>query len=358
MPWEQEWKHEENDAELTRTIDPNLERRQPTAAEKERMDRELVTLGTILKDSGIWWQIDGGLNVSLLQDHYIGVHKDIDVSFQRKDIAKLEQVLAQQGYGLFLYKVEDVPDGTQQHILRRVGAEGFKKTGFWRYDIHAIDESGTVRPTDHLTWLDVHVVERDQEGKPYYDEYEQTIMPEEWLNTKEMQFHGVPLKLSNPARFLYFKMFFGRAYDEKDIEQYVKLGAVTLHDLATVERVMQQNFDTIGRREDIMQRLAPEISGILHDIHTPETVVHELLKNTLFRELLKTYGHRAVNPDWIRSRVERFVDRLQKLGNPSREAIEDLLLKPANTDMRDIETRARRRLAKCRQWIQDKKITS
>ena len=102
----------------SRVIEDHLDRRPPTPEEREKMDRELIDLGNLMKDSNVWWQLDGALNISLSEGDYIGVHRDIDVSFLREDIPKLETYLKERGYGLFLFKREGEPGAKKSEKTR------------------------------------------------------------------------------------------------------------------------------------------------------------------------------------------------------------------------------------------------
>ena len=79
------------------------ERRKASVEEKKSMDKNLEKLADIFEGSNIHWQLDGALNISLMNNNeYIGVHKDVDVTIDPDDLGKLEKQLFEKNYGLFL----------------------------------------------------------------------------------------------------------------------------------------------------------------------------------------------------------------------------------------------------------------
>lgn len=80
----------------------DIERRLCTKKEKEDLDKSIEQLGNLFADADFYWQLDGALNISLYRGEYIGVHKDIDLSIDFRDLEKIEPFLNQKGFGLFL----------------------------------------------------------------------------------------------------------------------------------------------------------------------------------------------------------------------------------------------------------------
>jgi hypothetical protein len=234
----------------SRNLDRGKERPVPTLAERDAMTRELVVLGKLLEDSGVWWQLDGALNISILREDYIGVHGDVDVSFIREDLPQLEKHLSLRGYGMFRYLQKEQPDGSKHRTLHRVGALEFRggadaARDWWQLRLIAVDERGKFyRDSDHPV-LDTAVMERNPAGRP--TGWRDVVFPDRWLEGEAVDFHGVSINLSHPARFIFNKMFFRRHFDEKDLHQYAETGVVTAQNLDEVEQVLGQ----LKRQEDM-----------------------------------------------------------------------------------------------------------
>jgi len=218
------------------------ERPQPTPEQKEEMNREIIGTGKLMNESGCWWQLDGGFNVSLLKGEYVGVHVDVDISVERRDLPKIEKYLLEKGFGLFKVNKKKGP----KKKLWRVGAEDFKYEEGWNLRFIPIDEDGRHRVDPNIRSIEVAVIERDERGK--YSGWRGTPLPEKWLNWKKIDFHGVPIPLSHPAKFFFYKMWFTRGskeddkggYDDRDIGEYLKLNVLTEEDLRDIQRVANQ----------------------------------------------------------------------------------------------------------------------
>lgn len=248
-----------------RKLNQKQPRRMPTSTEEDEMNRGLVALGNLLKDSGIWWQLDGALIISAMLGRYIGVHADIDVSFRRDELPRLEQHLAVHGYGMFRYYRDRDDDGVvRERILQRVGAGEFHRLiendRWWQLRIAAINANGKIRIDADHPILDISVIEEVPEGLCI--EWQGIVLPKRWHNGTTVEFRGVRLNLSCPARFIFFKSFFDRVYDENDLKQFVELGTVTLQDLDEVEMVLERlaqqpdmDSPTLTRAQECVRRI-------------------------------------------------------------------------------------------------------
>jgi hypothetical protein len=86
--WEQEqapWVPFDED-----NIDENFERKPATPEQKEDMDRRLTELADAFEGSNLNWHMDGALNISLMNGKYIGNHKDVDLSIEKKNLPHLK----------------------------------------------------------------------------------------------------------------------------------------------------------------------------------------------------------------------------------------------------------------------------
>lgn len=246
------------------------ERPPVTPETKEKMDRELVALGNLMKDSGIWWQLDGALNISLLKGEYIGTHVDVDISVLRNQVPEFEQYLAEHGYGLFLRKRDST---TGDRIFKRVGAKAFERDekGEWQLRIGAMDEAENINLKADLVSAEVAVVEKNTDGKPLG--WGGAVLPEEWLTGETIDFHGTPINLSHPGRFLFNKIWFVRGYDQGDLEEFAKTNALSLDDVDDVEQLVTSVLENLEREK----RMDTERAG---RIRSRFPWLRELIKKT------------------------------------------------------------------------------
>lgn len=238
----------------SRYFSDECERRPPTRAEREKMDKEIVALGTIFKDSNMWWQLDGSLNISLRVGDYIGVHRDVDVSVLEKELSKLEKILLAKGYGLFLYKREKKGRKIKR-TLRRVEYSDFSASNGWKTKIVAVNEKGEVNFGADLISIDTEVIKRDTKGK--LRGWGGIVYPDSWLLGETIDFKGVSIRLSHPARFLFRKIILFRKSDESDLEKALAIGMISQKDVQEVEKTIQPIFNSI-KPENLGWRVEPE----------------------------------------------------------------------------------------------------
>lgn len=255
-----------NKGELgSRSFDPRTTERPLADKEiREKMDREVVALGYLMKDAGVWWQLDGALNISLEKGEYIGTHVDVDISVLREDVTKLETHLKEHGYGLFLRKREG-----EGRIFRRVGATAFKydeDNPEWQLRIAAVNEKGEIRTDVDLPSVEVAIIEHDEKGNNHLG-WRDTILPEEWLKGKTINFRGASINLSHPARFLFNKVWFTRGYDEKDLEQFIKNGTLSKKDLDRVEKLATPILKSFEEDKEIGKEHADLIRRRFEKLH-------------------------------------------------------------------------------------------
>jgi hypothetical protein len=198
-----------------------------------------------MKDAGVWWQLDGSLNIAFWLNRYLGVHADIDMSVRRDELPQFEGYLAQRGYGLFLLKRErDSSTGmTTRRIFRRVGARNFRHDGVWAPRIVAVDERGEIRQDTDLVMVEVEMLESESKDGllatwiGWKSGWQRIHCPDEWLRGEVVDFHGVSITLSHPARFLFHKIACWRGYDEADVDALVESHILTPQDVVQVEQL-------------------------------------------------------------------------------------------------------------------------
>ena len=230
---------ERTKSELGKTFQSDeSERPVITNVEREQAEAKLAALGKLMNNSHLWWQLDGSLNLSLRHKEqggdYIGTHSDIDISILRQELPELETYLKEHGYALFLQS----KDG-ENRSFRRIGSAHFARrvVGNTRETpyIAAIDDQGNIRTDVDLVRIQVSVIDTDSEGNP---SERGLSYPKEWLEGTTTHLNGVPLVLSHPARHLLFKIWYTREYDNKDIQLWSEMNALSSADLNTLERLL------------------------------------------------------------------------------------------------------------------------
>ncbi len=262
------------------------ERRQPSVQEKERIDRYLTDLGNLLKGSGVRWNIDGALNISLMRGQYIGVHRDIDISVEEEDLEKLDEALGRKGYGIFLSEnLQDDPEGKRK--LERVGAMAVRNEQNRHLVIAKINEQGAITPGEQLNYLDVHLIRRGKDGGTLAGEG--ATMSESWDQAQPVEFNGTELRLSHPAKVAYYKLRQGRdgqqrqgrAYDTNDLKLLVESGSLTFEHVNDIELLLQK--EQAARNELIkngISALKPEMdAGDIYNVLAENPEVKPVLES-------------------------------------------------------------------------------
>ncbi len=266
-----------NKSELGKAIDSMASERPAISdLEREHMDLKLIALGKLMEKSHLWWQLDGSLNLSLRKKEqggdYIGAHADIDISVLRDELPVLETYLKEQGYGLFLQSKHG-----EERTFRRIGNAKFSRRALNDVRetpyIAAMDEQGNIRTDIDLVRMQVSVIDTDADGNPT----ERGLQyPKKWLQGSVTNINGTPLVLSHPARHLLFKLWYMRDYDDKDVELWSEMRALSSEDLDTLENIImtaashpdwwEQNKNFKKDMETLQRRFATLRDGIKRDI--------------------------------------------------------------------------------------------
>lgn len=251
-------KENDNDDRLS---EEDIERRPCTQKEREKLDASIEQLGDLFADADFFWQLDGALNISLYHGDYIGIHKDIDISFDETQINKVEEFLAKKGYGFFFttWKEQD-----KQRIFERVGAEQFKKNKSHQMMIISIDEEGKRTFDSAVSHVDTHLIRRDENGS--YIGHEFTKLPQNWFEPRTVNFHGREINCSHPALVAYYKLFHMRAYDDNDLKLLAQSGQLTVEDVNLIEKTFNQHAEDLqntikGFVDRIFSRIEKGYSG-------------------------------------------------------------------------------------------------
>ncbi|PLX24571.1 hypothetical protein C0580_04710 [Candidatus Parcubacteria bacterium] len=264
-------------------IDQEAERRAPTEIEIEAMDRNLIQLGQIFENTNNNWHIDGALNISILKGEYIGIHKDVDISLEAAELADTDQHIEEMGYGFFLSYPEDDSDRSKGHVMQRINfASGEQIEEGKHLMLAAIDEGGNILEGQSLNFVDVHVIERNAEGKPIGSTGVE--LPEEWFVGQERDFKGQEIKISHPAKVAYYKLHSERSYDKTDLEALAKTGTLSIEDVEEIAQIFEQEFSNRQNQfeaviKDLLQKTKPGMSvEEVFNVLTQHPVIAEKIK--------------------------------------------------------------------------------
>lgn len=232
-------------------------RRMPSTRERESMDSNISKLGKLFEGSDVKWQLDGALNISLMSDDYIGVHKDVDLSIEDSDLEKLEHQLSQNNYGLFLST--EHPTDSEKRQMEHVSAQKFREAPETHLMIAAVDEQGKIKEGEKLNFIDVHLVRRDEKGNPLG--YAEIKLPSKWYEPQPKSYQGSNINLSHPAKVAYFKIHGTRPFDSTDLKLLAGVGNITTEDVDDIGEVFEQEFIQRRQASDaILNRIAANIN--------------------------------------------------------------------------------------------------
>lgn len=152
----------------------DIERRPCTEEEKKELDKSIEQLGDLFSGADFFWQLDGALNISLYRSEYIGVHKDIDLSLDFRELEKAESFLGKKSFGLFLST-----HGTgKKRIFERIDAKRLQNNSEGsQLMIFAIDENGAIKYGEDNFGIDTHIIKWNENNEPLVNR--ETIMPKE-----------------------------------------------------------------------------------------------------------------------------------------------------------------------------------
>lgn len=284
-----------------------------TPEKREHMDKDLEKLGDLFEGSDFRWQLDGGMNISLMKGEYIGAHKDFDVTFDPNDLPAIERYLFERGYGLFMPGTRN-QDKPGKRMLEWATIDQFATGPEAGLVFAAIDKEGKIRHDESLTYVDVHLIRRGKDGKP--QGFFGASLPEEWYEPQPVEFHGRKINLSHPAKIAYFKLFDKRGYDTKDLDELASTGRLTEQDLNNIEEVVGQGFEkrnsSVG---EIIDRVAQRITNEMSEVE----IVNEFIVDPAIGAHART--------EEGKKRIELFAAEIAKEKDRSAENIKNLAFK-------------------------------
>jgi len=197
-------------------VDEVGEYKEPTPEQKERFERRIERVSEIFENADFQWYLDGATNISLYRDKQIRDHKDLDISVFQEDLAKLEELLAKQGFGIFINY-----DENGKRLMRKVTTAELATLEKPDLSICKIGPDGKIQKEtkDPFNFVDLHIHSKDTEGNVVIF-YNGATLPKEFFEpVKKKLPNGKEINLSQPAIVAYHKLHSNRPYDLTDLQK-------------------------------------------------------------------------------------------------------------------------------------------
>jgi len=197
-------------------VDEVGEYKEPTPEQKERFEKRVERVSEIFENADIQWYLDGATNISLYRDKQMRDHKDLDMSVFQEDLTKLDELLAGQGFGIFVNY-----DENGKRLMRKVTAEELTTLEKPDLSICKIGPDGKIQreTEDPFNFVDLRVHGKDIEGNAVIF-YNDAILPKEFFEPVKKELpNGKEINLSQPAIVAYHKLHSNRPYDLTDLQR-------------------------------------------------------------------------------------------------------------------------------------------
>ncbi|HAS00153.1 MAG: hypothetical protein US57_C0002G0046 [Candidatus Moranbacteria bacterium GW2011_GWC2_37_73] len=193
----------------------------------------LCELEKLFDCSGLSWIVDGGLSVSILLGDFIGEHRDLDLAVEEFQLEKLQEWIERKGYGLF------VTLGVQSRetmFMKRVNWKEFSTADTYLFWIIAVDENGLIQKDKSLSFINVHIIRRNELGNPL--SWGKKVLPAHWFYSEVVEFQGSVLNVASPLKTAYYKLRSMRNYDLTDLRHMLEAGLIPCADIEEIESVL------------------------------------------------------------------------------------------------------------------------
>lgn len=233
----------------------------PTPEQVAYMEERLDRLAELMANADFSWQLDGAINISLLEKRFIRNHKDIDIGVFDDELDKVEEYLSGRGFRF----AKHVPgkDAADQRWIEFVSARDILVNGFDDIQLVQVDVSGSV-VDEPLAFMDLHIQHRDTEGNAVI-RYTGAKIPQEFMQSHEryMTQSGKEIPIAHPALVAYHKIETGRSYDLQDIS-YLK-GQILDEDRVRVEEMIRGDYERTlikftPQFKEAFESLSPDMS--------------------------------------------------------------------------------------------------
>ena len=197
-------------------VDEVGEYKEPSPEQKERFKKRVERVSEIFENADFQSYLDGATNISLYRDKQMRDHKDLDISVFQEDLTKLDELLAGQGFGIFVNY-----DENGKRLMRKVTAEELTTLEKPDLSICKISPDGKIQreTQDPFNFVDLHVHNKDNEGNAVIF-YNGATLPKEFFEPVKKELpNGKEINLSQPAIVAYHKLHSNRPYDLTDLQR-------------------------------------------------------------------------------------------------------------------------------------------
>lgn len=189
---------------------------EPTIEQKEKFEKRAERVSEVFESADFQWYLDGAVNISLYGDKLIRDHKDLDIGIFQGDLAKLEELLLRQGFGIFVNFQDN-----GKSLMRRTTAKELVTLGEQNLSICRVNSDGKIqREADDLfNFVDLHVNSKNTEGDTVIS-YNNASLPKKFYKPiRKKLSNDKEINLSQPVVVAYHKLHSSRPYDLTDLQR-------------------------------------------------------------------------------------------------------------------------------------------
>lgn len=261
-------------------VDEAGEYKEPTPEQKKIFKKRLERVSEIFEDVDFQWYLDGATNISLYKDKQIRDHKDLDISIFQEDLAKLDELLTRQGFGIFVNY-----DENGKRLMRKVTAEELAILEKPDLSICKIGPDGKIQreTEDPFNFVDLHVHNKDAEGNVVIF-YNGATLPKEFFEPLKKELpNGKEINLSQPAIVAYHKLHSNRPYDLMDLQKLRP--NLQERDFSMLRRSLEREIEKTEKMvKEKAQEVWDSLTPMLKLTHDQKVISEKLLEHPDFQK--------------------------------------------------------------------------
>ncbi len=253
-------------------IDDVGEYTEPTQEQRGKFQKRNERMSEIFEGADFQWYLDGAVNISLYRDGQMRDHKDLDMSIFNEDVAKLDELLSRQGFGIFVNYEEN-----GKGLMRRATLEELATIGKLDLSICKVGSNGKIEreTSDPFNFVDLHIHSKDAEGNTVIN-YSGANLPKDFFEPikKELS-NGKEINLSQPAIVAYHKLHSNRLYDLTDLQRLRQ--NLQERDFAMLRESLEREIEETERKvKEKLQEAWDLLSPILEMTHDQKVISEKL----------------------------------------------------------------------------------
>jgi len=256
-------------------VDEVGEYKEPTPEQKKIFEKRLERVSEIFEDADFQWYLDGATNISLYKDKQIRDHKDLDISIFQEDLAKLDELLTRQGFGIFVNY-----DENGKRLMRKVTAEELAILEKPDLSICKIGPDGKIQreTEDPFNFVDLHVHNKDAEGNVVIF-YNGATLPKEFFEPLKKELpNSKEINLSQPAIVAYHKLHSNRPYDLTDLQKLRP--NLQERDFSMLRRSLEREIEKTEKMvKEKAQEVWDSLTPMLKLTHDQKVISEKLLEH-------------------------------------------------------------------------------